>query len=484
MTRRQWLLLFIAGAPVIAFLIATGHLWKYKSDYERRIAPMMAEATPEQRREWSLDTICENPSPKVKGSCSTLHLLWLVQVVSVASAITGLAWLAAIGFLGSYTQNDRKLLLHVFRPGLYFTAAFLAALVIAHGFVIAASLHFLSGTIFGMSFSWLTGGVMVGAAAGLWIIIKAFLSVLRTEPEFVLGRPISAGEAPEMWSLVRTLSNDVGVDLPDRIIAGLEPTFYVTDSPLRTDSGKLTGRSLYLSLPLMRILSRNELASVIGHELGHYKGEDLEYSQRFFPIYRRASDAIAGLDAGLNYDFRAVAMLPALAILSEFIEAFATAERKCSRERELHADRVGAGVTDRTSAAVALVKVHAFVGCWFAVDQEIPKVLSEGKAFVNLSEMFAHVVKDNASPASFDALGECQLQHPTDTHPPLTSRLENLGIALDEVRVAALDVAPETPSSATIQGVEALERELTNLMQSLYVKLVGRPETPVQAPQA
>jgi Zn-dependent protease with chaperone function len=50
-----------------------------------------------------------------------------------------------------------------------------------------------------------------------------------------------------------------------------------------------------------------------------------------------------------------------MAVLGYFLEAFAVAERRLGRERELVADQAGASVTSERVMATALVKVHAYV---------------------------------------------------------------------------------------------------------------------------
>ncbi|MFD2022059.1 M48 family metalloprotease [Pseudocitrobacter faecalis] len=49
---------------------------------------------------------------------------------------------------------------------------------------------------------------------------------------------------------------------------------------------RLTGNTLYLPLTYLSLLNEAEIAAVVGHELGHFTGEDTQYSLRFAPSTR------------------------------------------------------------------------------------------------------------------------------------------------------------------------------------------------------
>jgi Zn-dependent protease with chaperone function len=124
----------------------------------------------------------------------------------------------------------------------------------------------------------------------------------------------------------------------------LDPNFFVAEGEVICLSGRLNGRTLYCSLPLCRILSEEEFTSVIGHELGHFKGQDTKFSERFYPIYRGTASSLAALQAAGREGSGSVALLPAIAVLSYFLESLSVAESRLSRDRELAADQTASTV--------------------------------------------------------------------------------------------------------------------------------------------
>jgi len=83
------------------------------------------------------------------------------------------------------------------------------------------------------------------------------------------AQPVTESEAPELYSIVRTLVQKAGMPMP---------TVYII--PDETPNAFATGRNpehavVAVTQGIMRILSRDELAGVIAHELAHIKHRDM-----------------------------------------------------------------------------------------------------------------------------------------------------------------------------------------------------------------
>jgi Zn-dependent protease with chaperone function len=185
----------------------------------------------------------------------------------------------------------------------------------------------------------------------------------------------------------------------------------VTEARVRCLNGVVTGRTLYCSLPLARILTLPEFDAVIGHELGHFRGGDTAFSQKFYPIYRGTADSLRALrDTGAG-GAGLLPLLPAVGVMSLFYDAFALAERQHGRVREMAADQDGASVSSTEAMATALVKVHAFAGAWDHVRETALGAIGGRESFVNVSTAFADVVAQGASRDLVRSVGAMRTTH-------------------------------------------------------------------------
>ena len=264
----------------------------------------------------------------------------------------------------------------------------------------------------------------------------------------------------------------MGAEHPDALVTGLEPNFYVTESEVLSLDGKLSGRTMYVSLLLCRILSVDELKAVLAHELAHYKGADTGFSKNYYPIYRGATEGLANIASGFSENSGAsgIVLLPAFTTLAYFLDCFSESEREIGRERELIADSEAAKVTSAQYLASALVKVHAFSDVWPELRNGMKDTLEHGEALANASLLFATIVNNLDRSEVLRNVSESGPVHPTDTHPPLTQRLNNMKVSYGDVLQQASSTSPEVPGSSVFDNVETLEAELTNVEHAVMIK--------------
>jgi heat shock protein HtpX len=80
---------------------------------------------------------------------------------------------------------------------------------------------------------------------------------------------VSQSEAPELYSMVRTLATRAGLPMPKvYIIPGDQPNAFATGRDPQHAAVAVTEG-------IVRILNRDELSGVIGHELAHIKNRDI-----------------------------------------------------------------------------------------------------------------------------------------------------------------------------------------------------------------
>lgn len=243
------------------------------------------------------------------------------------------------------------------------------------------------------------------------------------------GRSLSVREAPQLWECVRSAALIAEVKEPDYIVVGLSPSFYATELPIHTPAGQVTGRSLYLPLPVLRILTRTEALAFIGHELGHFK------------------------------------------------YGHTTPGRPYEEEFQLDADRIGAQVAGAYFMAAALLKCVAFSSYWNpAVRYFFPRRHPLHGTLKNCSAVFAQIVALNGRLAVIRERGGGQSD--------VNTRLPSLGFSVAQVEATALDVRPRESAASLVCDVESVEEsfDAAQVLSSIQI-FARRPELPLFLPE-
>ena len=295
--------------------------------------------------------------------------------------------------------------------------------------------------------------------------LKNMLQLFKTEPLDIYGGELTEQQAPALWARVRDLAKRLEALEPENIVVGFLDGFYVTSSDVLLHPGerRLQGRTLYLPLPLLAVLSRSESDAVIAHELAHFSGEDTEYSMRFMPIYQGAGRNIGvvgeHMEGGL---LQGLLTMPAYALAVHFMQRFDFAVSHWSRKRELLADAAGARIGGpqalvdslmRISALEALIDHHQAELCMRP--QEWPEDL--------LAATLEYLATQRLCLPD-DELAD-ELGHPTDSHPPTRQRIQALGLSVEDVRGGAA-LRPVVPAQALaclaeqVPDLTVLSREL------------------------
>jgi len=468
MVRRRWLFGLILTVPLVGLLVSQGIQAYSNSQLRSALRQNAPDANPDLIAGATLSNLCAvDSSVELAELCSHHANIVLLGTTSVWTAVAGITMVALIWLAGVVTRSDRRLLVVVFRPGLYITAIVVVGLVVVHAGIAMAAIYFGESAVSNRIHAGIILAIGLGAALGVWSVARSILGIFKNVSTTVVGLRVGWQQAPQLWKCITELASRLGSTAPQHIVLGLDPNFFVTEADVVCLDGRLTGRTLYCSLPLCRILSKPEFLSIIGHELGHFRGEDTKFSQHFYPIYRGTSDSIAALQQAGGEGAGAIGLLPAIAVFSYFLESFAVAENHISREREFEADRAGVSVTSAKSMASALVKVHAFSHVWSSVAEAAAAQIAQGQVYVNVSNLYSDVVVDVASERNLTGITEVQVPHPTDSHPPLSARLDALKLAIKDVTSDALAVAPDHPAIDLMSDFQPMEERLTAAFNEL-----------------
>ena len=89
------------------------------------------------------------------------------------------------------------------------------------------------------------------------------------------------------------------------------------------------------------------------------------------------------------------------------------------------------------------------------------------------SRTYAEAVGAYALPSALEGIADAHLSHPTDSHPPLSVRLQFLEVRLDDVASDALAVTPPEPAITWISDAEKQEEEISGAYQLLLARQLG-----------
>src|SRR5262249_13420239 len=127
-----------------------------------------------------------------------------------------------------------------------------------------------------------------------------------------------------------------------------------------------TGKTLFVSLPLLKQLQSAEADTILAHEMAHFSGNDTLYSKRISPLLLRYQAYLAALHEG-------AITRPVFHFMLCFRALFELSIRKLSREREFRADSIAAAITSPRDFVSALMRTVAYSKFRAAVENELFK---------------------------------------------------------------------------------------------------------------
>lgn len=172
------------------------------------------------------------------------------------------------------------------------------------------------------------------------------------------AQPVSEAAAPELYAMVRTLVQKAGLPMP---------TVYII--PDETPNAFATGRNpehavVAVTQGIMRILSRDELAGVIAHELAHIKHRDMLTGTIVATIAGAISmlaqmAQFSMLFGGRHDDDEGGSPIAAIVMMIVAPIAAMMVQMAISRTREFEADKGGAQIAGHPSGlSNALLKLE------------------------------------------------------------------------------------------------------------------------------
>ena len=409
---------------------------------------------------------CRDDSNDVSG-CGEFLRVYYVHLASLISGIISISLVILLIISSVISKNNRKLIALIFPLLIPFTIFITAIQVLIQGIIFTYGIYVLESYYLGMVHFILIGGAGLAAGAAALNILSSMTDVNTAAKVSVIGKEIEKDNS--LWNLVNSIAKKVNANQPNNIVVGLEPGFYITAAKLTILNEKktITGETLYLSLPLIRLYSQEELSAIIGHELAHFKGEDTQYSLKFYPVYRGLQSALDNTSQS-----QSIVSAPGLIFLNSILSLFSSSVAKISRERELTADQLGIQAGGKDGLAYSLLKLVIFEQSWNTVLKDAIDECNQGKFIRNLSKAFMNNTKFDLLNASIEKtledIGNVSTPHPTDSHPPIIERLKQCEIILTDISIDKLN--NHGNAKDYIDNLEAIEEDLTYLE---HLKLVA-----------
>lgn len=385
---------------------------------------------------------------------------WMSRLALACLAL-GVAMFVVVGVSLLLSRRSQLAQFYSLLAGWHALRAFATVEVVAQACLGFALTYWMLGLWLGVVFGQLLVFAAALAAASVVPVLLAIFRRVKTSFP-VEGQLIERDSAPQLWDDVARLSAAIGTAAPDNIITGNDDNFFVTEQAVAINGTLLRGRTLYVSLSLLRVLRGREAEAVLLHELAHFSGQDTLYSKRITPLLIRFEHYLEGLRQG-------VFGLPALYSMQFFWALFQLSLRSRGRKREFRADGIAAQQTTANVMAGALLRTSAYSQYRQAVEAEL-FAAETAHANANISERIEQGFRDYA----WRFVEQCDVDelttvHPFDSHPPLGQRLHALEInASGESMQALLDEPGEASWFAKIDRAAEIEKGMWDVYEAQF----------------
>ncbi|MGJ7603972.1 M48 family metallopeptidase [Variovorax sp. LT1R20] len=429
-----------------------------------------AEATAFYRSH-PLSKACDATAPEDKNFhdkvCSPYSMQWQfhwADRAAIWTLVLGAALLAAALVLGALAFANRGLRYASFVAGWRLMTVSSAIEVVLQ----SAMLVWLSFWL--TAFFWHSYYVKLIAIAGIAAAAAVFYAVYTLFKKLpsvnaIDGELIAQADAPRLWERIRQLAGRVKTAPPDQIVAGIDTNFFVTEAPIEVGGRTLNGRTLFVSIPLLRVLDQSEADAVLAHELAHLGGGDTRSSAALGPKLRQFDQYTwkmrsGGLTIVAHYLLRLYRMI------------FEFALARDSREREYKADRVSASLTAPSAIVQSLIKISAYASYRNDVEQKLFAQNRQHDGALGIARFVADGLPPYASSEAFiETMKTADVPHPYDSHPPLLERMRNVDHHVPEsVYGAIVATAPQATWADEIETAPAIEQRLWSEYEQRFVQ--------------
>jgi len=283
-----------------------------------------------------------------------------------------------------------------------------------------------------------------------------FLAVLPRWDRFVAPGPeLLPSDQPRLFDLIDAVRRATGQKPPRHVYLLIDVNAWVAQRGGVMGIG--SKRVMGLGLPLLQVLTVDEVRAVIAHEFGHYHGGDTMLGPWIHKTRMGLVRTLQAVGGG-------VIGLPFVA----YSKLFFRVTNAVSRQQEFAADALAAQVAGAEALADGLTHVHqaaaAFGGYW--QNEFVPALQYQVRPPLGIG--FSHFMHHKQVAADLERALENAMSDahadPYDTHPPLSERCAALARLAQRQTDRAVDARP---AITLLDRVPELERDLIGMAVNL-----------------
>lgn len=438
---------------------------------DTRLSAADKALTTEFYRSHPLSKACSATAPEDKDFhdqvCSPYSMQWQFHWADRAAIWTlalGAALLAAALVLGALAFANRGLRYASFVAGWRLMTVSSAVEVVLQSAMLVWLSFWLTAYFMERYYVKLIAIAGIAAAIAVFYAIYTLFKKLPFGSE-IEGELVAEADAPRLWNRIRELATRVKTAPPDHIVAGIDTNFFVTEAPCDVRGRTLNGRTLFVSIPLLRVLDQTEADAVLAHELAHLGGGDTRSSAALGPKLQQFDQYTWEMRSG------------GLTIVAHFLlrlyrMIFSFALARDSREREFKADRVSAGLTAPNAIVQSLIKISAYASYRNDVERKLFEQNRQHDGALGIAGFVAAGLPPYAGSEAFiETMKTADVPHPYDSHPPLLERMRNVGHHVPESAYGAIvSTAPSASWADEIETAADIETRMWNDYEQRFVQ--------------
>lgn len=211
----------------------------------------------------------------------------------------------------------------------------------------------------------------IGGLIGFFATLRGLIAIFIRPKGYHPAYRISTSSETELNRFIMDICLKVGAKPPNTVLMLAEPGAFVSDSEMRVMNGVTTGRILAIGLPLLYVLSKNELRAILAHEFAHFVGEDIETGKKFAAAFQGILSAHEMLDDSIMERKSLALKLPLYlprAILRTCLVKLMTVTAAVEKSQEFRADWIAAEQCGGQAFGSALIKTSELSDSFFESD--------------------------------------------------------------------------------------------------------------------